>query len=137
MVRKRTTYALVVLSLLLLAGCANMDKRTKCIASGAAIGIAIGAASGAVIGNAVENNGRAGGFQQQEGALLGAAAGGLIGGIVSMTVCEADVDTDVDGVIDDKDICPNTPAGCYVFSSYRPSPVKYPKVRQGQSKNIP
>ena len=26
---------------------------------------------------------------------------------------------------------------CYVFPSYRLSPVKYPKVRQGQSENIP
>ena len=97
--RERTTFALLVMSLLLVAGCANMDKRTKCIAGSAAIGVAIGAGSGAIIGSAVENAGRAGGFQQQEGALLGAAAGGLIGGVVGTIVCEADRDTNDDAII--------------------------------------
>jgi len=108
---KKSVWVFVVVSLMLFAGCANMEKRTKCIASCATIGAAIGAGSGAVIGNQgphdTDNN-------KQEGALVGAAAGGVIGGIVGMIVCEAEVDTDGDGVLDDKDKCPNTPAGVAV-----------------------
>ncbi len=98
--RKRTACALVVLSLLLLAGCANIDKRTKCIAGSAAIGVAIGAGSGAIIGSQISRG--FGDNYGDEGLLAGAAAGGLIGSIVGAIVCDSDADTDEDGGVDEK-----------------------------------
>jgi len=105
---KTTTYALLLILLLVFSGCANMSKRTKCIAASAAAGAVIGAGSGAIIGNQGDTDNRA------EGSGIGAAAGAVVGGALGLVICKEDLDSDGDGVLDSKDECPNTPIGVAV-----------------------
>lgn len=100
---------LKILCLLLLvsalaAGCAtrSWDSRVACAAAGAI--------AGGALGGAADNS---------EGALAGAAIGGLLGFIICpSTAAEPEpappADSDGDGITDDKDRCPNTPAGAKV-----------------------
>ena len=107
---KTLSAVLAVILLLAFSGCATMDKRTKCIVTGAAAGAAIGAGSGAVIGHQGDTD------NATEGSLIGAAVGGIIGGTIGCFYCKADVeiDSDGDGVLDDADNCPGTPRGVKV-----------------------
>jgi len=88
-----------------------MDKRKKCILTGAVVGAAIGAGSGAAIGHQGETD------NTTEGSLIGAAVGGIIGGTIGCFYCKAEGDADGDGVPDDADKCPGTPTGVRVDSN--------------------
>ncbi len=102
------TSVLTVVLLVVFSGCASMDKRKKCIATGAAVGAAIGSGTGAVIGHQGDTDNAA------EGSVIGAVVGGIIGGAVGCFYCKAANDEDHDGVYDDKDKCPGTPEGVKV-----------------------
>jgi len=67
---KRSTSAMTLCVLVLLAGCANMTSREQRVLSGAAIGTGVGAAAGAIGGNV--------GLGAALGAAGGAAAGLLV-----------------------------------------------------------
>lgn len=66
--------ALLLAIVLLLPGCAGMNKTEQ----GAAVGVGVGAATGAVLGQAIGRNTSS----TVIGAVAGAAAGGLIGGAI-------------------------------------------------------
>jgi OOP family OmpA-OmpF porin len=105
---KVTSKILVLILIVVFAGCASMSKRAKCISKGALAGAAIGAGVGAAVGNQGEND-------SGEGAAVGVAAGALVGGALGLVICkEGDLDADGDGVIDSMDKCPNTPIGVAV-----------------------
>ena len=105
---------LSVVLLLTFSACASMDKRTKCIMTGAAAGAAIGAGSGAVIGHQGDTD------NATEGSLIGAAVGGIVGGTIGCFYCKAEAvtitvtDADGDGVPDNMDKCPGTLPGVKV-----------------------
>lgn len=63
-------FAIVVITSLLLAGCASMTKTQK----GAAVGTATGAAAGAIVGRAAGNTAL--------GAIIGATVGGVTGAVI-------------------------------------------------------
>ena len=80
----------------------SWDSRVACAAAGAV--------AGGAVGGAVDDT---------ESALAGAAIGGLLGFIICPSSAEepepeAPGDADGDGVTDDKDRCPDTPAGAKV-----------------------
>ena len=101
---KITTPIIVVVFLIVSAGCANMSQRTKCICKNATAGALVGAGAGGAAGSASSSSNEG----QQAG--IGFAAGGLIGGLVGFFICEAEeMDSDGDGVPDSLDKCPNTP----------------------------
>jgi outer membrane protein OmpA-like peptidoglycan-associated protein len=108
---KTLSATLSIVLLLVFSGCATMDKRMKCIATGAAVGAAVGAGSGAVIGHQGDTD------NATEGSLIGAVAGGLVGGTVGFFYCQAEGDADGDGVLDDADKCPGTQRGVKVDAS--------------------
>ncbi|MCK5795518.1 MAG: OmpA family protein [Anaerolineales bacterium] len=110
---KTLTALLTFILLLAFSGCASMDKRKRCIFTGAAVGAAIGAGSGAVIGNQGDTD------NATEGSLIGAAVGGFVGGTIGCFYCKAEktLDSDHDGVPDDADNCPGTPTGVKVNSN--------------------
>ena len=98
-------FSLLLLMVVLATGCAtrSFDGRIACAAAGTIGGATIGGAAG---GDA-------------EGALAGAVIGGILGFIICPNSAEAAEpeapgDADGDGVTDDKDRCPNTPAGAKV-----------------------
>lgn len=70
--------AVVVLSLLAVAGCANLDNTEQRVISGAAIGAASGAAIGAI----------AGGLGVATGAAIGAGVGAVGGLIIDETASD-------------------------------------------------
>jgi OOP family OmpA-OmpF porin len=104
---KVTSKILVLILIVVFAGCSAMSKRTKCIGTSALAGAAIGAGAGAAVGNQGEND-------SGEGAAVGTAAGAIIGGAVGLVICKSDEDSDGDGVPDSLDKCPNTPIGVEV-----------------------
>lgn len=69
--RKRNVlFAIVVITSILIAGCASMTKTQK----GAAVGTATGAAAGAIVGRAAGNTAL--------GAIIGATVGGVTGAVI-------------------------------------------------------
>jgi outer membrane protein OmpA-like peptidoglycan-associated protein len=70
----KKSFALLLAVVLLLPGCAGMNKTEQ----GAAVGVGVGAATGAVLGQAIGRNTSS----TVIGAVAGAAAGGLIGGAI-------------------------------------------------------
>ena len=96
---------LLLLAMTLVTSCAtrSWDSRVACAAAGAAAGAGLGGIA-----------------DDSEGALAGAAIGGLLGFIICpSSAAEPEPapepgDADGDGVTDDKDRCPNTPAGAKV-----------------------
>ena len=106
---KITTPVILIVFVLVSAGCANMSQRTKCICKSATAGALVGAGAGAAAGSSSSSSNEG----QQAG--IGFAAGGLIGGLVGLFICEAEeIDSDGDGVPDSRDKCPNTPIGMTV-----------------------
>jgi outer membrane protein OmpA-like peptidoglycan-associated protein len=73
----------LILVVVLAAGCSTASKRAKCIAAGAAAGAAVGAGIGAVVGHQGDED-------TAEGAAVGVAAGALVGGIIGAIVCKAE-----------------------------------------------
>ncbi len=71
----------LILVVVLAAGCSTASKRAKCIAAGAVAGAAIGAGAGAVVGHQGDED-------TAEGAAVGAAAGLVVGGIIGAVVCK-------------------------------------------------
>ena len=67
---KVTSKILVLILILVFAGCSSISQRTKCIGTSALAGAAIGAGVGAAVGNQGEND-------SGEGAAVGTAAGAL------------------------------------------------------------
>ena len=104
---KVTSKILVLILILVFAGCSSMSKRTKCIGTSALAGAAILAGVGAAVGNQGDSD-------VAEGAAVGTAAGAIIGGAVGLVICKSDEDSDGDGVPDSLDKCPNTPKGTKV-----------------------
>jgi OOP family OmpA-OmpF porin len=104
---KVTSKILVLILILVFAGCSSMSKRTKCIGTSALAGAAILAGVGAAVGNQGDSD-------VGEGAAVGTAAGAIIGGAVGLVICKDDPDSDGDGVPDSLDKCPNTPIGVEV-----------------------
>lgn len=101
---KITTPIILVVFLIVSAGCANMSQRTKCICKSATAGALVGAGAGGAAGSTSSSS------NEGEQAGIGFAAGGLIGGLVGFFICEAEeMDSDGDGVPDSLDKCPNTP----------------------------
>ena len=106
---KSTTSILLLVFLMVSAGCANMSQRTKCIVKSATAGALVGAGAGAAAGSSSSSS------NQGQQAGIGFAAGGLIGGLAGFFICEAEeMDSDGDGVPDSRDKCPNTPIGMTV-----------------------
>jgi OOP family OmpA-OmpF porin len=103
---KITTHILLLVFLIVSAGCANMSKRTECMVTGAFLGASLGAGVGAIVGNQSDSSG--------EGAAIGVAAGALVGGALGLVICKEEMDSDGDGVPDSRDKCPNTPIGMAV-----------------------
>lgn len=88
-----------------LTACTSVDEREyeACIVGSSAVGGAVGAAAGGA------------------GAVGGVAVGAGVGAVICdkaepapMAAAAAPMDSDGDGVTDDKDRCPNTPAGAEV-----------------------
>ncbi|WP_439100824.1 OmpA family protein [Congregibacter sp.] len=88
-----------------LTACSSVEERDYevCIVGSSAVGGAVGAAAGGA------------------GAVGGVAVGAGVGAVICnleepapVAVAAAPVDSDGDGVMDDKDRCPNTPAGAEV-----------------------
>jgi outer membrane protein OmpA-like peptidoglycan-associated protein len=73
----------LILVVVLAAGCSTASKRAKCIAAGAAAGAAVGAGVGAIVGHQGDED-------TAEGAAVGVAAGALVGGIIGAIVCKAE-----------------------------------------------
>jgi OOP family OmpA-OmpF porin len=71
----------LILAVVLAAGCSTASKRAKCIAAGAAAGAAVGAGIGAAVGHQGDDD-------TAEGAAVGVAAGALVGGIIGAVVCK-------------------------------------------------
>ena len=105
---KVTSKILVVVLILVFAGCANMSQKKACIVKSTIAGAVFGGGAGAAAGKPGGN------INRGAGAGIGAASGALIGGLLGVAFCEEAVDTDGDGVNDDCDKCPNTPPGCPV-----------------------
>jgi OOP family OmpA-OmpF porin len=100
---------LVLVLILVFAGCANMSAEKKsCVIKSTIAGAVFGGGAGAAAGKP------GGTINRGEGAGIGAASGALIGGLLGVAFCEDAIDTDGDGVIDSCDKCPNTPPGCPV-----------------------
>lgn len=72
---------MVLIMVVVLAGCSTMSKRAKCITAGAAAGAAVGAGIGAAVGHQGDED-------TAEGAAVGVAAGALVGGIIGAVVCK-------------------------------------------------
>ena len=90
---KTTTQISLLILVLLVSGCANMSKRTKCICASAATGAIVGGGAGVAIGNQGDTDNRA------EGSAIGAAAGALIGGGLGLILCKAEeLDSDGDEI---------------------------------------
>jgi outer membrane protein OmpA-like peptidoglycan-associated protein len=81
MMKVVTRLMVLILVVVLAAGCSTASKRAKCIAAGAAAGAAVGAGIGAVVGHQGDED-------TAEGAAVGVAAGALVGGIIGAIVCK-------------------------------------------------
>ena len=71
----------LILIVVMAAGCSTASKRSKCIAASAAAGAAVGAGVGAVVGHQGDED-------TAEGAAVGVAAGALVGGVIGAIVCK-------------------------------------------------
>jgi len=71
----------LILIVVMAAGCSTASKRAKCIAAGAVAGAAVGAGVGAVVGHQGDED-------TAEGAAVGVAAGALVGGVIGAIVCK-------------------------------------------------
>jgi len=78
---KAVAKIMVLIMVVVLAGCSTMSKRAKCICAGAATGAAVGAGIGAAVGHQGDED-------TAEGAAVGVAAGALVGGIIGAVVCK-------------------------------------------------
>jgi OOP family OmpA-OmpF porin len=100
---------LVLVLILVFAGCANMSAEKKsCVIKSTIAGAVFGGGAGAAAGKP------GGTINRGAGAGIGVVTGGLVGGLLGVAFCEDAVDTDGDGVLDSCDKCPNTPPGCPV-----------------------
>lgn len=79
---KLKTGVVLLVAVMFLMGCSQMNRRANCFLTGAAVGAAVGSGAGVAIGNGGSTDNKAG------GGLVGAVAGAVVGGTIGYLICK-------------------------------------------------